>query len=125
MEDIMRRLGADMNLKELEVLVLDEADRLLDMGFEVCSDPRTVLFVDAAVFNQTGPRAVLFVDAAVFNRTGPRAVLFVDAAVFNRTGPRAVLFVDAAVFNRTGPRAVLFQYRMHVGRFVEMWYLVS
>jgi hypothetical protein len=42
----MRRLGADMNLKELEVLVLDEADRLLDMGFEVCSDLRAVLFVD-------------------------------------------------------------------------------
>ncbi|KNC85309.1 hypothetical protein SARC_02492 [Sphaeroforma arctica JP610] len=33
MEELMRRSQA-MNLKELEILVLDEADRLLDMGFE-------------------------------------------------------------------------------------------
>ena len=35
--DLMQRLGGDLNFKELEVLVMDEADRLLDMGFEVCT----------------------------------------------------------------------------------------
>lgn len=34
MEDMMAKLGTDMSVKELEILVLDEADRLLDMGFE-------------------------------------------------------------------------------------------
>ncbi len=32
-DDVMKRCSA-MDLKRLEVLVLDEADRLLDMGFK-------------------------------------------------------------------------------------------
>lgn len=34
LEDVMSKLGTEISLKELEILVLDEADRLLDMGFE-------------------------------------------------------------------------------------------
>jgi ATP-dependent RNA helicase DDX55/SPB4 len=33
LNDIMNRMGPEFKVKELEVLVLDEADRLLDMGF--------------------------------------------------------------------------------------------
>lgn len=35
LDDVMQRMGAEFKVKELEVLVLDEADRLLDMGFHV------------------------------------------------------------------------------------------
>eukprot|EP00742_Colponemidia_sp_Colp-10_P006896 GILJ01007395.1.p1 GENE.GILJ01007395.1~~GILJ01007395.1.p1 ORF type:complete len:614 (-),score=110.12 GILJ01007395.1:76-1782(-) len=35
LNDIMERMGQEFNLKQFEVLVLDEADRLLDMGFEI------------------------------------------------------------------------------------------
>ena len=34
LDDLMVRLGSEMLLRELELLVLDEADRLLEMGFE-------------------------------------------------------------------------------------------
>ena len=32
--DVLTRVGGGVDLKRLEVLVLDEADRLLDMGFQ-------------------------------------------------------------------------------------------
>lgn len=35
LDDIMNRMGMQFKVKELEVLVLDEADRLLDLGFHV------------------------------------------------------------------------------------------
>jgi ATP-dependent RNA helicase DDX55/SPB4 len=36
-DDVMKRCAA-MDMRQLEVLVLDEADRLLDMGFKVGVD---------------------------------------------------------------------------------------
>ena len=78
LEDLLQRRAFD--LREIEILVLDEADRMLDMGFKpaidrivgLCPDERQTLFFSATLDGEAGRIAQEFtVDAATHEHAPP------------------------------------------------------
>ena len=66
LEDLMQR--GDITLKHVEILVLDEADRMLDMGFKPA--------VDRIVAKTPGDRQTLFFSATLQGEVGQQAKAF-------------------------------------------------
>jgi ATP-dependent RNA helicase RhlE len=78
LEDLMAR-GA-VSLKHIKLLVLDEADRMLDMGFRpaidrivsVCPEKRQMLFFSATLDGEAGRMAARYAHDPVTHELGPR-----------------------------------------------------
>jgi superfamily II DNA/RNA helicase len=78
LEDLMQR--GDLSLKHVRVLVLDEADRMLDMGFKpavdrivrACPDQRQTLFFSATLDGEAGRVARAFTSGAAVHEHRPK-----------------------------------------------------
>lgn len=121
LEDLLQR-GA-FRLNEIEILVLDEADRMLDMGFKpaidrivrLCPDERQTLFFSATLDGEAGKIAQDFtVDAATHVHAPPtRPITEMDHRFIDTHGDDKVdLLVDTLESEERG-LAIVFVRTKH------------
>lgn len=121
LEDLLQRRAFD--LREIEILVLDEADRMLDMGFKpaidrivgLCPDERQTLFFSATLDGDAGKIAQEFtVDAATHVHAPPtRPITEMDHRFIDTHGDDKVdLLVDTLESEERG-LAIVFVRTKH------------